>query len=277
VTTKYLVDDLNPTGYVQVLEEVVGGAVQASYTYGTMLVSQARGAVVSFNGYDAHGNITFLTDLTGAVTDTYDYDAWGNVVGQTGTTANTRLYVGEELDPNLGLVNLRARQYKPSTGRFFTIDRMTVRPRRPNLLHRYLYADADPGNRSDPRGTEAEEEAALVARIQKSEIRFAPNYHAWERHGPFSGTGGMKGKFCPAFAGETTDYLQNVVVEYLQGEIYAVLPQGISRALAVIDVGQIVGCERFTGQAVDMMSIVLQGLERVDDILEVVTAFPGLP
>ena len=30
--------------------------------------------------------------------------------------------MGEELDPDLGLVNLRARQYRPETGRFVTID-----------------------------------------------------------------------------------------------------------------------------------------------------------
>src|ERR1035438_5356302 len=32
VTTRYLVDDLNPTGYVQVVEEIVGSAVQRTYT-----------------------------------------------------------------------------------------------------------------------------------------------------------------------------------------------------------------------------------------------------
>ena len=42
MTTRYLVDDLNPTGYLQVLEEVVGGAVQTRYTYGTSIVSQTR-------------------------------------------------------------------------------------------------------------------------------------------------------------------------------------------------------------------------------------------
>jgi hypothetical protein len=34
VTTSYLVDTLNPTGYSQVLDEVVGGAVTKTYAYG---------------------------------------------------------------------------------------------------------------------------------------------------------------------------------------------------------------------------------------------------
>ena len=70
MTTRYLVDDLNPTGYLQVLEEVVGGAVQTRYTYGTSIVSQTRSVsttpATSYYGYDAHGNITFLTDAAGA-------------------------------------------------------------------------------------------------------------------------------------------------------------------------------------------------------------------
>ncbi len=33
-TTKYLIDTLNPTGYSQVLDELVSGAVTKTYTYG---------------------------------------------------------------------------------------------------------------------------------------------------------------------------------------------------------------------------------------------------
>ena len=106
VTTQFLVDDLNPTGYLQVVDKVSAGAVQVRYTYGNMLVSQARNPstspATSFYGYDAHENVTFLTDAAGAVTDTYDYDAWGNLVESTGSTANARLFAGEEFDPRPG-------------------------------------------------------------------------------------------------------------------------------------------------------------------------------
>jgi RHS repeat-associated protein len=157
VTTKYLVDDLNPTGYLQVLEEVSGGAVQVAYTYGTTLASQTHQPGVagqtSYFGYDAHGNVAFLTDATGAVTDTYDYDAWGNVVASTGSTPNSRLYEGEELDPDLGMINLRARYYGPGRGRFGTVDPFEPgSTRSPLALNRYLYANADPANLLDPSG-----------------------------------------------------------------------------------------------------------------------------
>lgn len=34
VTTRYLADDLNPTGYAQVVEELSGDVVQRQYAYG---------------------------------------------------------------------------------------------------------------------------------------------------------------------------------------------------------------------------------------------------
>ncbi len=158
LTTQYLVDDLNPTGYLQVLEELSAGAVQTRYTYGNALVSQIQSIptspVKSIYGYDAHGNVTFLTDATGTVTDRYDYDAWGNLVGKTGVTPNTRLYAGEEVDPDLGLINLRARAYKPNTGRFLTSDPVMGKVTQPRSWNRYLYASGDPVGRIDPRGTE---------------------------------------------------------------------------------------------------------------------------
>jgi RHS repeat-associated protein len=167
VTTRYLVDDLNPTGYLQVLEEVSGGAVLTRYTYGDRIVSQTRNvsatAATSYYGFDAHGNITFLTDEAGAVTDAYDYDAWGNLVASTGSTPNTRLYVGEEFDPDLGLINLRARQYTAELGRFLTLDPLVGDPTKPLAGNRYLYAEVDPANRIDPLGLMAEYRATMGA------------------------------------------------------------------------------------------------------------------
>jgi len=40
VTTNYLVDDQSPTGVPQVMEELVSGVVQRTYTYGHALISQ---------------------------------------------------------------------------------------------------------------------------------------------------------------------------------------------------------------------------------------------
>jgi hypothetical protein len=42
VTARYLVDEVSPTGYAQVIEEVVGGSVQHTYTFGNSLISQKQ-------------------------------------------------------------------------------------------------------------------------------------------------------------------------------------------------------------------------------------------
>jgi RHS repeat-associated protein len=156
VTTRYLVDDLNPAGYAQVVEEVTNGAVTRQYTYGLQRISQtqqiANAWTPSFYGYDGGGTVRLLTDSTGTVTDTYDYDAWGNAVNITGSTPNVYLYRGEQYDPDLSLYYLRARYLNPSTGRFLSRDPEAGRIKTPASLHKYLYAGGDPVNRVDPRG-----------------------------------------------------------------------------------------------------------------------------
>jgi hypothetical protein len=110
VTTSYLFDDHNPTGYVQVLDEVQNHFTTRGYVYGLELIEQDRinpstlHQSTSYNVYDGHGSVRALTDLTGAVTDTYDYDAFGNIVHSIGTTPNNYLYSGEQFDSDLHLL-----------------------------------------------------------------------------------------------------------------------------------------------------------------------------
>jgi RHS repeat-associated protein len=168
VTTRYLVDDLNPTGYAQVVEEIGAGGVQRTYTYGLRRINQNQLAnstwTPSFYGYDALGSVRQLTSSTGAVTDTYDFDAWGNAVNTTGSTPNAYLYRGEQFDPDLNLYYLRARYLSPLTGRLLTRDPAAGRIKVPATLHKYLYAGADPVNFEDPSG-EGRIERALVTLV----------------------------------------------------------------------------------------------------------------
>jgi RHS repeat-associated protein len=157
VTTKYLVeDDVNPTGYPQVLDELTGSTVTRTYTYGLQRISQDQLVsgvwTPSFYGYDGGGNVRQLTNSAGAVTDTYEYDAFGNDVYHTGTTPNNYLYRGEQYDSDLGLYYLRARYYNPATGRFLSRDPEDGKAIDPKTLHKYLYAGGDPVNSVDPTG-----------------------------------------------------------------------------------------------------------------------------
>jgi RHS repeat-associated protein len=155
VTTNYLVDDVNPTGYVQVLNEIVNGGVQ-HYLYGLSLLEKtwwtSSGLVSNWYGYDGHGSVRFLTDQNGTVLNTYDYDAFGNLVAQTGTTPNNYLFAGEQWDPDLGLYYNRARYLDVRTGRFWGTDSYAGDPQSAVSLHKYLYSAGDPVDNVDPSG-----------------------------------------------------------------------------------------------------------------------------
>jgi hypothetical protein len=81
-TTRYLIDDLNPTGYSQVVEETANGAANREYTYGLQRIDEDQivdnAWTPSYYGYDGMGSVRQLTSAGGTVTDTYEYDAFGN-------------------------------------------------------------------------------------------------------------------------------------------------------------------------------------------------------
>jgi len=72
--------------------------------------------------------------------------AIGEVVGRSS------FYRGEQYDPDLGLYYLRARYYNPSTGRFMSRDPLDGDAIDPATLHKYLFANGNPVNLSDPSG-----------------------------------------------------------------------------------------------------------------------------
>ena len=105
ITTQYLVDENNPTGYAQVVEELRGGQVQTRYTYGHDLISQTMvgAGATSFYTSDGLGSIRALTNSTGSVTDRYAYDPFGSALATTGSTANAYRFTGEQQDAALGM------------------------------------------------------------------------------------------------------------------------------------------------------------------------------
>jgi RHS repeat-associated protein len=191
VTTQYLVeDDVNPTGYPQVFEELVGpigsGVVTRQYTYGLQRISENLSPALtgnntwtpSFYVYDGGGSVRQVTNSAGVVTDQYEYDAYGNSFTKVGTTPNNYLYRGEQYDPDLGLYYLRARYYNRATGRFLSRDPEDGKPIDPKTLHKYLYADGDPINGIDPSGRDADgvEDAELTAREEKETEVYANKF-----------------------------------------------------------------------------------------------------
>ncbi len=151
--TEFLVDDQNPTGHAQVLEEIVGGAVERVATYGRGLISQrSADGTVRFHHHDGQGSVRLLTDTAAAPTDTYDYEAFGSLLRAGGDTPTSYRFRGEEFDATLGAYYLRSRYYQPDTGRFLTADTWEGDTTRPLTLHAYAYPSSNPVMLADPTG-----------------------------------------------------------------------------------------------------------------------------
>jgi RHS repeat-associated protein len=157
-STVYLVAEVNPTGYPQVVEEstVSGSTTNLSkvYTYGLARISQRQisGNLVTFYGYDGLGSVRYLADTSGTIQNTYAYDAFGNAIVSNAAVANVYLFAGEQFDLDLKLSYNRARYWDPSIGRFLTMDTFEGRLEDPLSLHKYLYCKANPVNGVDPSG-----------------------------------------------------------------------------------------------------------------------------
>ncbi len=169
VTTKYLVDDLNPTGLPQVLDEIVNGSVTRTYAYGLDRVSESQPVsgtwTPSFYGYDGHGNVRFLTNTSAAVGNTYQFDGFGNQIASAGTTPNSFLYSGEAFDNTTNLYQLRDRWYRPTVGRFITRDPVEGMRCSPLSFNPYIYGSDDPVNRVDPTGRSDTADVAILEEL----------------------------------------------------------------------------------------------------------------
>jgi RHS repeat-associated protein len=97
---------------------------------------------------DQLGSTTMLTNAAGATVATFTYNSYGQLKSRTGTVANALGYAGQYQDAESGLYYLRARYYSPATAVFLTVDPALSTTHAP-----YSYANNDPVNEVDPRGT----------------------------------------------------------------------------------------------------------------------------
>ena len=120
VTTTHIWDGGN------VIADYVDGTLANRYLRGIGLIGADLAGARSYYLYNAHGDVTSLTNTAGTITQKYDYDAFGNlrdVVGyDLSTDVNPFRYCGEYLDLETNTYYLRARNYNPTTGRFLTED-----------------------------------------------------------------------------------------------------------------------------------------------------------
>jgi len=160
VTTTYLVDPYNHTGYAQVLEETIDDSSTTTlktYTIGDDILSQATDSSSAQHLlYDGHGSTRQLANSSAAIVDAYSYDAYGVMLGGNPTASNPAatnlLYAGEQFDVDAQQYYLRARWYNPLNGLFNQVDPFAGNNENPQSLHKYLYCHANPVNNLDSSG-----------------------------------------------------------------------------------------------------------------------------
>ena len=148
--TAYIQDIAAPLPVV--LTETTAGQTN-QYVYGNDLLAREDAAGnPSFYHYDGLGSTRTLSDLAGERTDSYSYNVFGATRVHTGTNINSFTFTGEEMDPETGLVLLRARYHDPDVGRFISRDPFQGLDTDIQQKNRYVYVANNPVNLVDPTG-----------------------------------------------------------------------------------------------------------------------------
>lgn len=143
---------------------------------------------------DHLGSVTLITDGSGSIVQRLAYDAWGKRRNNDGTdaacgaitvSATTRGYTDQEMMPAQCLINLNARLYDPSIGKFMAPDSIVPDPFDGQSYNRYAYVNSNPLRFTDPTGNypdDGDVEKVIVTGLRSSTqtgidpgVPFSPN------------------------------------------------------------------------------------------------------
>ena len=150
VETKYVYD-----GGDCAQEWNADGSLKTKFVRGTSLGGGIGGVlydektgVREFFCYNAIGSTMANTDANGAIVSSNSYDAWGKIVNFAGSSSNNRLFCTKERSVSIGLDNFGKRYFDYELGRFVTRDPAGY----PDGENNYLYCSNNPINKIDPLG-----------------------------------------------------------------------------------------------------------------------------
>ncbi len=137
----------------------VGSQATVYYAQGVGgLLAQQQSGTTRIDYTDPHGDLAMLANIGATPTGTLSYDPFGaqdgTDSGSVGADAQASLlgFQSQPTDPTTGLVDMGARLYDPSQGRFTTQDTQFGTPTDPATLNQYLYAQDSPLVYTDPNG-----------------------------------------------------------------------------------------------------------------------------
>jgi RHS repeat-associated protein len=120
-----------------------------SYIYGpgSAPIAQIAGADIEFLYQDIVGSTLLVADDDATSTGYYRYSEYGETTSSGGSLSSAMQYTGNWIDPDSGLLYLRARDYDPVTGQFVSVDPLVSETFQP-----YAYASNNPLLLTDPLG-----------------------------------------------------------------------------------------------------------------------------
>lgn len=157
-TTRYLLRGLLETNSSATitLTDVDGPAGDLAHYAGP----PTTGSTVTYQYYNGHGDLAATADQAGDRAGAYTYDPYGTPDQTPVANTTTEQWTGrwdKKLDTTTGLIEMGARPYDPSVGRFLSPD-----PVEGGSANTYDYAGQDPANALDLDGR-------LVRREKRSE------------------------------------------------------------------------------------------------------------
>ncbi|WP_238995483.1 RHS repeat-associated core domain-containing protein [Streptomyces cyaneogriseus] len=132
-------------------------AIKQSYRYdplGQPAATKTGSGAVFYYHHDTQGSPVDVTSSTGTLHQRWAYDQFGTRVLNTttgGAPASTPSYTGARYEASTGNLDLHARQYNPTTGRFTSPDPVTRGQSTPSVSA-YAYADNVPTLLTDRSG-----------------------------------------------------------------------------------------------------------------------------
>ncbi len=143
-----------------VAEQVAGSKIK-TFLRGINLIATEKDSMVYYYILNEHGDVTQLWSQSGTCKASYEYDAFGVERNLDKEDENPFRYCGEYLDLSSCMYNLRARDYRPVTGRFTSEDTLRFATNQlpnertvvdPLSLNLYTYCHNNPTMFADPTG-----------------------------------------------------------------------------------------------------------------------------